>query len=83
MASTQHTPTELEAAGDLVLPAADELAGSFPLTHNLHPATPEEYNEIMSTLASVRSSRITWPTCAGPARAVGVTVASSPTARSS
>ena len=27
MASTQHTPTELEAAGDLVLPAADELAG--------------------------------------------------------
>ena len=51
MASTQHTPTELEAAGDLVLPAADELAGRFPLTHNLHPATPEEYNEIMSTLA--------------------------------
>ena len=29
MASTQHTPTELEAAGDLVLPAADELAGRF------------------------------------------------------
>ena len=51
MASTQHTPTELEAAGDLVLPAADELAGRFPLTPNAHPATPEEYNEIMSTLA--------------------------------
>lgn len=51
MASTQHTPTELEAAGDLVLPAADELAGRFPLTSNAHPATPEEYNEIMSTLA--------------------------------
>ncbi len=39
MASTQHTPTELEAAGDLVLPAADELAGRFPLTPNAHPAT--------------------------------------------
>ena len=51
MASTQHTPTELEAAGDLVLPGADELAGRFPLTPNPHPATPEEYNEIMSTLA--------------------------------
>ena len=51
MASTQHTPTELEAAGDLVLPAADELAGRFPLTPNAHPATPEEYGEIMSTLA--------------------------------
>ena len=51
MASTQHTPTELEAAGDLVLPAADELAGRFPLTPNAHPATPEEYDEIMSTLA--------------------------------
>ena len=51
MASTQHTPTELEAAGDQVLPAADELAGRFPLTHNPHPATPEEYNEIMSTMA--------------------------------
>ena len=51
MASTQHTPTELEAAGDLVLPAADELAGRFPLTPNAHPATPEEYSEIMSTLA--------------------------------
>ena len=51
MASTQHTPTELEAAGDLVLPGANELAGRFPLTPNAHPATPEEYNEIMSTLA--------------------------------
>ena len=37
MASTQHTPTELEAAGDLVLPAADELAGRFPLTPNAAP----------------------------------------------
>ena len=51
MASTQHTPTELEAAGDLALPSADKLAGRFPVTHNPYPATPEEYNEIMSTLA--------------------------------
>ena len=42
MASTQHTPTELEAAGDLALPSADKLAGRFPVTHNPYPATPEE-----------------------------------------
>ena len=49
MASTQHTPTELEAAGDLALPSADELAGRFPLTPNQHPASPEEYDEITKT----------------------------------
>ena len=51
MASTQHTPTELEAAGELSLPAADELAGRFPLTRNPRPASPEEYDDVMSTLA--------------------------------
>ncbi len=83
MASTQHTPTELEAAGDLVLPAADELAGRFPLTPNAHPATPEEYNEIMSTLAFGKKFTDHMAHSAGPARAAGMTAASSPTARSS
>ncbi len=55
MASTQHTPTELEAAGDQVLPVADELAGRFPLTPNPAPASPEAYREIMSTLAFGRN----------------------------
>ncbi|AKU65137.1 branched-chain amino acid aminotransferase [Schaalia meyeri] len=51
MASIQHIPTELEAAADLALPAADELAGRFPLTPNPAPASPETYEDIMSTLA--------------------------------
>ena len=51
MASTQHTPTVLEAAADQALPAADELAGRFPLTPNPAPASEQEYSDIMGKLS--------------------------------
>lgn len=51
MASTQHTPTVLEAAADQALPAADELAGRFPLTPNPAPASEQEYADIMGKLS--------------------------------
>ncbi len=46
----QPLPPRNEAAGDWYFPPPTNWR-SFPLTHNPHPATPKEYNEIMSTLA--------------------------------
>ena len=80
MASTQHTPTELEAAGDLVLPAADELAGRFPLTPNAHPVSYTHlYASGHAGLAEHRSRTRPWrargfgvPTEVGGARKMGL-----------
>ena len=44
-----HTLTELEAASQLPLPSADELAGRFALQANQNPASEEEYREIMDS----------------------------------
>ncbi|WP_115727643.1 branched-chain amino acid aminotransferase [Actinomyces culturomici] len=46
-----HTPTELEALSEQPIAVADELAGRFPLTPNPNPASQEQYDEVMSTLA--------------------------------
>lgn len=45
-----HVPTQLEAASQLPLPSADELAGRFALHPNQHPASDKEYREIMESL---------------------------------
>lgn len=46
-----HVPTQLEAASQVPLPSADELAGRFALQPNQHPASEEEYREIMDSLS--------------------------------
>ena len=45
-----HEPTQLEAASQVPLPSADELAGRFALQPNQHPASDKEYREIMDSL---------------------------------
>jgi len=50
MATQTHVPTALEAAGDVVIPVADELAGRFPLHANPSPASDDEYDAIMEDL---------------------------------
>ena len=45
-----HTPTELEKQGSEPLPAADALAGKFPVHPHPKPADKDEYERIMSTL---------------------------------
>lgn len=49
--ATEHVPTELEALSELPIPAAEDLAGRFPLTRNEDPASQADYEQIMKELA--------------------------------
>ena len=51
MAPQTHVPTALEAAGDVVLPGADQIAGRFPLHATSTPASEQTYRSIMEDLS--------------------------------
>lgn len=51
MTTSAHVPTALEKASDQPLPAADELAGRFPLTPNPTPADEAAHASVMADLS--------------------------------